>query len=162
MADPFTLISLGLGTAGALAGGIYNAATLGDRREKWKREQEENLRRSLKMDYFNSLPIPEEIRGPWAMQMKAKQGYADIKKGADENFQFDPMTFLPFVQQGTQLAGGIYDAASGGGQQSGGRAPVNAVLMAQKQAEDMRAQQERAEALQFFGNKYGSDNSWRY
>lgn len=115
MADPFTLAALGIGTAASLGKGIYDAATLDDRKKKWKREQEKNLRRDLTVDYMNMLAIPDEVRAPWMMGMKNKFGRDEINRAAEENFQLDPFTFVPFVQQGTALAGGIYDAAQPSG-----------------------------------------------
>lgn len=140
MADPFTLAALGIGTAANLGGAIYNAATLDDRKKKWKREQEAALRRELTMDYMNMLPIPDAIRAPWMMGMKNKFGRDDINKAAEENFQLDPMSFVPFVQSGTQLAGGIYDAAQSSG-------PSAAVREDEGRLEDAL---ERAERYRYF------------
>jgi hypothetical protein len=157
MADPFTLAALGIGTAASLAGGIYNAATLSDRKKKWKRDQQEQLRRELSMDYLNSLPMPQELRGPMMMGFKGKFGTDAINKAAEENFKLDPMTFVPFVQGATQLAGGIYDAAQPSAPQ-GQRLPTNDVLMKQKAAQQTQDALERAQALQYFDQKYGRGN----
>ena len=105
MADPFTLISLGLGAAGSLAGGIYNAATADDRKKEWLREQQkvaqlQAIRNSRMTNFWNTNSLDAQHRKN------------DVEKEAEERFKVDPMTFLPFVQQGTQLAGGIYDAAT--------------------------------------------------
>jgi hypothetical protein len=105
MADPFTLISLGLGAAGSLASGIYGAATADDRKKEWLAEQQraaqlQAIRNSRMTNFWNTNSIDAQHR---------KNA---VEKEAEERFQVDPMTFLPFVQQGTQLAGGIYDAAT--------------------------------------------------
>ena len=113
MADPFTLISLGLGAAGSLASGIYNAATADDRKKEWLAEQQriaqlEAIEASRMPDTFSRRGI--DFWGDGAFNAKLKK--QAVQKEAEERFKVDPMTFLPFVQQGTQLAGGIYDAAT--------------------------------------------------
>ena len=110
--DPFSLIAMGVGAAGSLAGGIYNAATLDDRKEEWIKKQRQRAKDEYLLgdkwyDQLNPGIIPKG-------HLRAVVGDRRMREQADEQFQFDPMSFVPFVQNATQLAGGIYDAAGGG------------------------------------------------
>src|SRR5262245_47971023 len=100
--DPYSLIALGIGTAGSLAGGIYDAATLDDRKEEWIKKQ----RKAAKEDYllsdkwFDTGFIPKG-------HLRAVAADRRMREQAEEQFQFNPMSLVPFTQQATQLAGGI-------------------------------------------------------
>lgn len=152
--DPFSLVAAGVGTLGSLAGGIYNAATMPGRKKKWEQEQRERALHELRQRQISELGYPPSGGGEYA----ARQ----IKKQADEQFQVDPMSFVPFVSNASRLAGGIYDAASGGGGPQQQRMAPDAVARSQAAAQAQQDELERAQAMQHFQGAYGADNSWRY
>jgi hypothetical protein len=115
--DPFTIAALGLGTAGSLGGAIYNAATAKDRKRKFLEEQQRIAQKTARghtVDFAKSLTAPaprgadfwDSSYGP----IDAKERQNEVDKYAEENFDVNPMDFVPFVQNATQLAGGLYDA----------------------------------------------------
>jgi hypothetical protein len=146
--DPFTLLAAGIGTAGSLAGGIYNAATAGDRKKKWKEEQRREALHQLRRQRAAELGYPVGGDGAYTMDK--------INRQADEQFKVDPMSFVPFVQNATKLAGGIYDAADGGGGQPQQRMAPDAVARAQQSMQEQQDALERAEAMRHFKGVYGN------
>lgn len=115
--DPFTIASLGLGTLGSAVGAVYNASTAADRKKKFLEEQQRiaqqtAMRHGRMTDFFDSQNYP--------IDAKLKQD--QVNAYADEAFDVNPMDFVPFVSQGTKLAGAIYDAGQGGGGGLGGGA----------------------------------------
>lgn len=112
--DPFSLLAFGLGTAGSLYGGIKNAIEGPERKREFLRERQRQAqmlaaRNSRMSDFYGREPV--DFWGDRATQAQLVRN-ADMRQ-AEQIGQPDPMTFLPFVQNATQLAGGIYDAASG-------------------------------------------------
>lgn len=107
--DPFSIAALGLGTVGSAVGAISNAATMEDRKKEWLARQRELAQRTALRNSRNMFGTnffdPRSIDASYRKQ--------DALREADERFKVDPASFLPFVQNATQLAGGIYDAASG-------------------------------------------------
>lgn len=101
--DPFSLIAAGVGTAASLGGGIYNAATMSDRKKKWKEEQKRKLLQEAMIRHASEMGMPTGA-------LTARANVNGINDAADEQFKIDPMSFVPFVQQGSHLASGIYDA----------------------------------------------------
>lgn len=99
--DPFSLIAAGVGTVGSLAGGIYNAATAGARKKKWKEQQRQEALHQLRRQ--RAAELGAEVGGDGA---HIAQG---IDRQADEQFAIDPMSFVPFVQNATKLGSAVYD-----------------------------------------------------
>jgi hypothetical protein len=140
--DPFSLIAAGAGTLGSLAGGIYNAATAPKRKRDWKKKQKRNALFDLERNYAAEMGMPTyDIDA-----MRQNQG---IDEQADEQFKVDPMSFVPFVNNASQLASGIYQAANSGGQQEGRLAP-DPIARQQQAAQSQQDALERAQAMQFF------------
>lgn len=105
--DPFSIAALGVGTLGSLGGAIYGAATASDRKKKFLEEQQRiaqrtAMRHGRMTNFFDTANYP----------IDAKYKEDAVKAAADE---MDPefSDFLPFVQNGTRLAGAIYDAGLG-------------------------------------------------
>jgi hypothetical protein len=140
--DPFTLIAAGIGTAGTLAGGIYNAATAGDRKRDYKKRERERALYELQRAHAGRHGLPT-----YALDAMARS--KQINQTADEQFKVDPMSFVPFVQQGTQLAHGIYNAASSPGPQQSRLAP-DPIARQQQAMQGSQDALERAEAMKFF------------
>lgn len=113
MADPFSLVTMGIGAASSAARGIYDLLTLEDRKKEWLAQQQQGMQRQAlrnsRADISRLYGAPD-IYG--TRSIDAAYQKKDIEKEAEERFKPDPMSFLPFVMQGTQLAGGIYDAAT--------------------------------------------------
>lgn len=140
--DPFSLIALGLGTAGSLAGGIYNAATAGDRKKKFLKQQREQALYDLERSSASRFGLPTH-------ELDAMARMKGVQQQADEQFKIDPMSFVPFVQNGAQLASGIYQAANQSSPQDGRLAP-DPIARRQAAATAQQDALERAEALKFF------------
>jgi hypothetical protein len=103
--NPLSLISMGIGTLGSLAGGISDAIEAPKRKRRFledakRQAQITALRNSRWTDFFPTN----------ALDAKHKQ--YDVQRQADENFNVDPMSLVPFVGNATALAGGIYDYAN--------------------------------------------------
>lgn len=114
--DPFTIAALGLGAGGALYGAIKGASEMDEKKEEWLRRQQELAQRKAAAggrmaDFWsNGGSDPFDARSIDAAYLKR-----DNQRYADETFKTDPASFLPFVQNATQLAGGLYDAGKGSG-----------------------------------------------
>lgn len=107
MVDPFSLAAMGIGTLASLGGGIADAAAAPGRKQRFLEDEKRKaqilaLRNSRWTDFYPTNALD-------AMHKKY-----DVQREADENpaFNASPMSFLPFVQNATQLAGGIYDYAN--------------------------------------------------
>lgn len=149
--DPFSLIAMGVGTVGSLAGGIANAVTAKDRKKKFLEENRAEMLHQLRRQQAASLGFPTGFDAANKMQQLNRQ--------ADEQFKVDPMSFVPFVQNGAQLANGIYQAANSPGPQEGRLAP-DPIARAQQASTSQQDALERAEAMKFFQQQgwkgYGS------
>jgi hypothetical protein len=132
---------MGIGTAGSLAGGIYSAATAKDRKRKFLAENQAEMLHNLRRQQAASLGFPVGADAAHSMQKLNRQ--------ADEQFAIDPMAFVPFVQNATKLAGGIYDAASSPGEQEQRLAP-DPIARQQQATTSQQDALERAEAMKFF------------
>lgn len=107
LVDPFSIIALGLGAGGALYGGIKNAIEAPDKKKEFLREKQ----RAAQIQALRN----RHMNGFWnTNHLDAMHNKRAALREADERFQVDPMTFLPFVQNGTALAGAIYDGFSAG------------------------------------------------
>lgn len=109
--DPFSLVGMGIGTLGSLAGGIQSAIEAPKKKRQFladaqKDAQIEALRNS-RWTQQSTHPTWDQWFTPNAVDAKIKKDRT--RRYADENFDFDPMSLLPFVQSGTQFAGGLYD-----------------------------------------------------
>jgi hypothetical protein len=140
--DPFSLIAAGLGTVGSLAGGIVNAAQMPAKKRKWKKEQKRNALFDLERNYAAEMGMPTYDLDA----MRTNQG---IDAQADEQFKVDPMSFVPFVQQGSNLASQIYQGANEPSQQEGRLAP-DPIARQQAASQSQQDALERAQAMQFF------------
>lgn len=103
--DPFSLIAAGVGTVGSLAGGIYNAATAPARKRKWKEQQKKEALYSLYRNRAAAAGAP-------TASLDAMHANHQIDEQADQQFQFDPMSLVPFVSNGANLANKIYQGAN--------------------------------------------------
>lgn len=112
--DPFSLIAMGLGTAGSLYGGIKSAIEAPKKKREFLREQARlakiqalrNSGRMMDVDPNNPFAGDYDV-------LDAREKQRQVQKYADEAFDVDPMAFVPFVGQATQLAGAIYDGFKG-------------------------------------------------
>lgn len=106
--NPFSLASAGLGTLGSLAGAAIQAAEGPARKRRFLADEKRKaqilaLRNSRWTDFFPTNALD------------AREKKTAVERYADENpdFQaFRPESLLPFVQNATELAGGIYDYAN--------------------------------------------------
>lgn len=151
--DPFSLIAAGVGTAGALAGGIYNAATAKSRQRDFEKKAREQALLNLRRQRAAELGMPTYSLDAMAQSKAIDAQGAQIGK-------VDPMSFVPFVQQGANLAGQIYSAANAPSQQEGRLAP-DPIARAQKAALDQQDALERAQAMQYF-QQNGLEGYGRY
>lgn len=116
LVDPFTIAALGIGAGGALYGAIKGSTEMDEKKEEWLRRQQELAQRTAAgsgrmADFWsNGGSDPFDARSIDAAYLKR-----DNQRYADETFKTDPASFLPFVQNATQLAGGLYDAGKGSG-----------------------------------------------
>jgi hypothetical protein len=133
---------MALGTAGSLAGGIYNAATAGDRKREYLKKQREQLLYELERSRASRFGLP-------TYDLDAMAKMKGVQEQADEIGKVDPMSFVPFVQQGSQLASGIYQAAKSSSPQEGRLAP-DPIARSQAAAQSQQDALERAEAMKFF------------
>lgn len=118
--DPFSVASLGLGTGIQLGGAIYNATQM-EKRKKEFLEQQRKIAEQTAIDHAYQLThVRPEFFNRDAVRAQRRKN--EVQEYADETFQVDPMTFVPFVGGATQFAGALYDAGKGGGQQQGGPA----------------------------------------
>lgn len=141
--DPFSLVALGLGTAGSLAGGIYNAVTAKDRQREYEKKARKQAMLELMRSRAASLGMPTLALDAAARNQQIDEQGAQLGK-------IDPMSFVPFVQNGAQLASGIYSAANSGSEPQEGRLAPDPIARAQKAAQDQADAAERAEAMKFF------------
>lgn len=146
--DPFSLIAAGVGTVGSLAGGIYNAATAPARKRKWKKQQKQDALFDLDRNYAAQMGMP-------TTELDAMRKNHAIDEQADEQFQVDPMSFVPFVSNGANLAGKLYQGAQ---ESSGGneRMAPDPIARQQQGAQDQQDALERAQAMQYFQR-----NGWK-
>lgn len=115
MPDPFTLAALGVGTLGSLAGGVMNAATGPARKRKFLEDEKRKAQiLALRNARWGALPKgpidPLNFFPTNALDAKEKQDA--VRSYADENFDLDPTSLLPFVQNATRFAGEAYDLAN--------------------------------------------------
>lgn len=144
---------MGIGTAGSLAGGIYQAATAKDRKKKFLEENRAEMLHQLRRQQAASLGMPVGADAAHSMQKLNRQ--------ADEQFAVDPMTFVPFVQNATRLAGGIYNAANApDSDEEEERLAPDPIARQQQASTAQQDALERAEAMRFFQQQgwkgYGS------
>lgn len=100
--DPFTLGALGLSAVTNLAGAIQNEATRKKRKKKAKNEAYANARYNIQRDWAQQMGMP-------TYDLDAKVQKRQIDRAADEQYAFDPMSFVPFAKSGAGLAQTIYN-----------------------------------------------------
>jgi hypothetical protein len=145
--DPFSLIAAGVGTVGSLIGGIKNAAEMPGKKRKWKEEQKRRAKFEMNRNFAADMGMP-------TYDADARENNRRIDDQADEQFQVDPMSFVPFVQNGSKLASGIYNAASEPDTLVS-RMPVDDVERQNRAMLGNEDELERAKALQHFQSMYG-------
>jgi hypothetical protein len=101
---------MGIGTAGSLGGGIYDAATAPARKRRFLEDEQKKAKiLALRNQHFGRY---KDIFPTNALD--AQYNKDAVMREAEENpaYNANPLSFLPFVQNATELAGGIYDYAN--------------------------------------------------
>lgn len=140
--DPFSLIAAGVGTVGSLAGGIANAASAPGRKRKWKREQKKDALFNLDRNYAASMGMP-------TYEIDAMHNNHAIDRQANEQFRVDPMSFVPFVQNGANLASQVYQGVQDQNAPEERLAP-DPIARQQAAGQAQQSALERAQAMQYF------------
>lgn len=100
--DPFSLVASGLGVLGSGVGAIVSAAQMPAKKRKYIREARRDALHNMRRDYAASMGFPVGADGAYQADK--------IQRTADDQFQVDPLSFVPFLQAGSQLASDIYQA----------------------------------------------------
>lgn len=110
MINPLSLIAMGIGTAGSLAGGVMDAAAAPARKKQFL--EDEALKAKILASRNSRWGRYKGIFPTNAYDAKYKKDA--VAREAEDNpaYNANPMSFLPFVQNATQFAGGIYDYAN--------------------------------------------------
>lgn len=147
--DPFSLIAAGVGTVGSLAGGIANAASAPGRKRKWKREQKKDALFNLDRQYGSDVAsLTGGMRLP-TYEIDAMHNNHAIDRQANEQFRVDPMSFVPFVQNGANLANQVYQGVQDSSAPEERLAP-DPIARQQQASSTQQAALERAQAMQYF------------
>lgn len=100
------LLPAAIGASTSLIGGAINAATAPARKRKFIAQQKQAALYELLRNRAAELGAP--TAGADAVATNHQ-----IQQQANQQFRFDPTTFLPFVQNTAALTGGIYDQVQG-------------------------------------------------
>lgn len=99
------IIMAALQAGGDLVGAVQGEATRKKRKKKYIEGERDETNYQISRDWAQQMGMP-------TYDLDAKHRAKQVHQRADEQFAFDPMSFVPFAKSAGRVSQGIYDEAT--------------------------------------------------